>query len=118
MASRRFSATASMASASARSASVYAGAKSPVRTSCTVQSLFIAAPLDFDLAVVGLVVDGLGDFLRLLAVAADDLELALALLAVPDDVLVAQRHGDAHPAEVFGDFIGQAVARIQCFSQA
>ena len=57
-----------------------------------------------DLAVVIFAVDFLGDFLSLFAVAADDGEFVLALLAVPDGVFAAEVHGDANLACVGGDF--------------
>ena len=52
-----------------------------------------------------LVIDLSRNLLRLLAVAADDRELMLALLAVPNREPVALRHGDADFPGVRGDFV-------------
>jgi len=59
-----------------------------------------------DFAIVILAIDLPGDFFGLLSIAADDGELVLALLAVPDGIFTAEIHRDAHFAGVGWDFDG------------
>jgi hypothetical protein len=61
---------------------------------------------NLDFAVVIFAVDLLRDLLGLLAIAAEDGEFVLPLLAVPDGVLPAEIHRDANLAGVGGDFDG------------
>src|SRR5687768_3309594 len=70
-----------------------------------VMSSVRASVGDVDFLRPILAVQQLGDLLGLPSVAADDRELVLALLAVPDGVLPARAHRDTHLADVLRDLV-------------
>src|SRR5215211_7961350 len=63
------------------------------------------SPVNFDFFRPILAVDQRRELFGLLAVAADDGELVLALLAVPDGVFAARSHRDANLADVLRDLV-------------
>src|SRR5579862_7778475 len=66
-------------------------------------TFFILRSVHFNRSTIAELVDLLGDFGGLAFVTAEELELAGALLAVPDDVFVPHRHRDANLADVGGN---------------
>src|SRR4051812_29614067 len=82
---------------------------SPIRSVVVLHDRCSSVPhrwlMTFDFLRPILAVQLRRDLLRLFAVATNDRELMLALLAVPDRVLAATAHGDAHFTDVLRNLV-------------